>query len=63
MGVDRLPEGIEAVLDSGESALVRANALIAASDGSLERSRSVLAGVDEAIDRAAHALDLPAAIA
>ena len=63
VGVERLPDGIETVLDTGDSALVRANAVIAASDGSLERSRSLLAGCDEAIDRAAHALDLPDAIA
>lgn len=36
----------------------RANAVIAATDGSLERSRSVLAGADDTIELVARALDL-----
>ena len=63
MAVDRLPDAVEAILDTGDSAILRANAVIAASDGSLERSRSVLAGADLAIERAARAFDTPHSIA
>lgn len=60
MAFERLPDAVEATLDTGDSNMLRAHALMAASDGSLERSRWVLAGVDDAIERASHALDAPA---
>ena len=63
VAVDRLPDAVEAALDTGESAILRANAVMAASDGSLERSRTVLAGADDAIERAIRALDTPDSIA
>ena len=62
VAVDRLPDAVEAALDTGESAVLRAHAVMAATDGSLERSRSLLAGADDAIERAAHALDTPDSI-
>ena len=63
MAVDRLPDAVETALDTGESTILHAHAVMAASDGSLERSRSVLAGADDAIERAARALESPDSIA
>ena len=62
MAVDRLPDAVEAALDTGESTILRATAVMVATDGSLERSRSVLAGADEAIERASRVLDTPDSI-
>jgi hypothetical protein len=59
VAVDRLPDAVEAALDTGEASIRKANAVMAASDGSLERSRSVLAGADDTIERAARALEGP----
>lgn len=60
MAVDRLPDAVEASLDSGDAAIRNAAVVMAASDGNIERSRTALAGADEAIARAASALDAPA---
>ena len=60
MGADRLPDAVEAALDTGDASIRNANAVMAASDGSIERSRSLLAGADDTIERVARALELPA---
>jgi hypothetical protein len=59
VALDRLPDAVEATLDTGDASIRNAKSVMAASDGSLERSRTLLAGADDAIERAARALDAP----
>ena len=57
MGSDRLPDAVEAMLDTGDAAVRNAVELMAAADGSLARSRSLLLGADDAIELAGRVLD------
>ena len=58
--MDRLPDAVEATLDSGDATMRNAAAVMKATEGNLDRSRAVLAGVDDTVDRVSRALDAPA---